>query len=805
MSSYQPLLARPESAGKRYSLAEHLADVQHNGRRILAEITKNSKIGSRSSIFSETDFLTLCSIICASHDLGKASRYFQDYVGPGRVNTGLLKSHSPLSSLYAFFAGKEALSRGSNSNILSTLAVMCALAHHGKLVSPGRTAIRVRSLAPVMSDQIASIDEAHLSELDRICRTLGLPAFSEFKKQFSVLARDFVRLQGTQSYSTKDLEQFYSVATLFSSLIDADRLSAAELDMPHRSLISFDDVKVDVSKIQEEGRLHADSRIIDLREALFDVVMNKADQFPLDRRILSLTAPTGAGKTVAALCFALRVRDRLRGQGIEARIIYVAPFLSIIDQNLDVFKRALGKAADRSDIILAHHHLCEIAYRDQDAEYSTANSLLLVEGWHSEIVVTTLVQFAYTILGRGSKELRKFHNLAGSIVILDEVQSIPVEYWQLIRHALTCLTACLGMTLILMTATQPLIFSKEEVTEIVDDLGLISIPERCLLDVSAFELDLNGQNRKMAIGEFADSILGQANRSESRQNILIVMNTISSASLLFDKLKGKLENHDCQYLSAEVVPKERRERIVSIKKQIDESRFGPPSSKPVILVTTQLVEAGVDIDFDMVFRDLAPIDSIVQCAGRCNRNGLRKREECKLVVVELVDVAGKSFSRRIYGNVSIEKTKEILSSSGGNSFRELSDLYYRKLDVVRNRTYEKNILNGICSLNYDVLDDFKIIEETPGGSVFVELDDKAALVYQKYAEIWRKDTKERGQKMREFLKIRSDFYQYVINVSEPYLAQLGDAAYGIYYIPKSELGQKYDEKKGFVRTPTGII
>lgn len=803
LSSYRQLQARPESAEREFPLRDHLIDVRSKGNQIIAEVAQFNKNLS-TTIFTDAIRDKLCSVIFGSHDIGKASKFFQDYISRGGRNTGEKKSHSPLSSVYAYFAVKTILSDSPDVDLLATLATMCVRAHHGNLDSPAKNASSMGSLAATIGEQIASVDKSHMNELDNICRSISLPPFSQFKNQYSSLIGEFRKLQGQKSYRSNDLFLYYQVIYLFSALIDADRLSAAELEFPKRQILPFDEIFRNISRMQKESARKVSSEIVTMRETLFRLCMERMNNLSFNERILSLTAPTGSGKTLSSLSFALKLKERYHQNGLGSRIIYVAPFLSIIDQNLEVFKKALGEMSGRSDIILAHHHLCEMNYRaEAEDKYSTDESVLLIEGWHSEIIVTTLVQFASTVLGRSANVLRKFHNLAGSIVILDEVQSIPAKYWQLIRASFQFLADNFNVTFILMTATQPMIFDKNEITELVNESQLGCGQEKCTLDLSMFTADMSERNKTISLEEFATYVIELLNAISCTSNAMIVANTISSASTLYDQLSKKLKNHDCYYLSAEVIPKERKQRLELITRLLDEYRAGNPSSRPVLLLTTQLIEAGVDIDFDLVLRDLGPIDSIVQCAGRCNRNGNRLRKDSKIIVVELVDDAEKSFARKIYGDVLIQATKDILSSYTNESFSDLSDLYYNKLKLLRNRKKEKEILEGIQALNYDALDDFKIIEDTPGGSVFIGLNEEAVALFQKYVNICQGKSKIRGEKTREFLKIRSEFYQYVVNVPEQYLTQLLTPEYGIYYVPEKDLNEKYDEK-GFVRNFSGI-
>lgn len=801
MPSYQQLRARPNRTDNEHLLRDHLLNVQRRADTIVKEVAINSGFQETQAGLDYAARSALVRIIAGSHDIGKASQPFQDFINPPNKDTGKRKAHSPLSALYAFFAARRLLSSDPRVDLLSTLAAICVFAHHGKLKSPSGVSIGLHSMMDVLPEQIESIAGERVTELDAICASLGFPPFSEFKGIWRNVLRDFERLQGAAVYNRPDLNLYYATNDLFSTLIDADRLDAAELEIPDRNSLPFEGIVTNMTRIQEEGRNKADAKVRELREAIFGLVKSKAESAALDQRLYSLTAPTGSGKTLSAFYFALRLRERRRNNGPGSRIIYVAPFLSIIDQNLEVFKGTLDELKKRSDIILAHHHLCEMNYRDEDTGYSTNKSMLLIEGWNSEIVVTTFVQFLYTILGRGSRELRKLHNLSGSIVILDEVQAIPVEYWKLVRLAIKYLSIFYGITFLLMTATQPLIFEKGEIVEVIDNYRGYFQEQNSTLDISSFRGP--DESRKTTISDFADSVVGLLKGEASKRNLMIVLNTINSAALLYDKLNGST-NHDLQYLSAEVTPKERLERLELIKRRMDENRRKPNDSKPVLLVTTQLVEAGVDIDFDMVIRDLAPIDSIIQCAGRCNRNGTRPKEESVTKVVELVDESGNSFARKVYGNISVQKTKEILSRWDPlGSFSELSDIYYNAMVASRSQLEEEEILEGIGALNYDKLEDFQLIEERPGGSVFIELDDNAMSKFKRYKEIWSQDVR-RGKAMGEFLKIRSDFYQYVVNVPEQYLSHLAEPIFGIYYVGRDNLGEMYSAK-GFVRNPSGVI
>ena len=228
------------------------------------------------------------------------------------------------------------------------------------------------------------------------------------------------------------------------------------------------------------------------RNTLFNSVKEKSVELDLKRRILTLTAPTGLGKTLTSINFALNLRRRIElEKGFIPRVIYVAPFISILDQNWKVFQRVFlshdmgGKLIkQQTNLLLMHHHLSPINFsklnsldEQRNEKFSTSQSELLIQGWNAEIVVTTFIQFFDTVFGRFASQLRRFHNLVGSIVILLEVQCIPFEYWDATRNALLFLAEKFHFTILLMTATKPLIFRTNEAIEIAPDI-LEELPQR---------------------------------------------------------------------------------------------------------------------------------------------------------------------------------------------------------------------------------------------------------------------------------------------------------------------------------------
>jgi len=200
-----------------------------------------------------------------------------------------------------------------------------------------------------------------------------------------------------------------------------------------------------------------------MRQIAYEEATNK--KIDLSRKIYSLNLPTGMGKTLIGLSFALKLKDKLKQNDIMPRIVYALPFLSIIDQNSNIFEEVIksnGISAD-SKLLLRHHHLSDVYYKIDEDELEPDKAEILIEGWNSEIIITTFMQLFHTIITNKNRGIRKFHRLANSIIILDEVQSIPTRYWALMRKIFDVVTEMLNAHLIISTATEPFMFDRNKV------------------------------------------------------------------------------------------------------------------------------------------------------------------------------------------------------------------------------------------------------------------------------------------------------------------------------------------------------
>jgi CRISPR-associated endonuclease/helicase Cas3 len=424
--------------------------------------------------------------------------------------------------------------------------------------------------------------------------------------------------------------------------------------------------------------------------------------------------------------------------------------------------------------------------------YNTSQSELLIHGWNAEVIVTTFIQFFNMVFGRYTSQLRRLVNTIGSIVILDEVQSIPYDLWDIVRNGLIFLSKNFSFTIILMTATQPMIFRESETVEIAaTNEEIKAIPRRVsfvLRDEHEITLDEFCKEMNDLVAKYQD------------KNILIELNTIYTAKQCFDNLQSK--NHEIRFLSSQVIPKHRRPRINEIKKILSDK-----TNKKVILVSTQVIEAGVDLDFNVAVRDIGPVDSIVQTAGRCNREGGREAEDSPFFVYRIIDNRDKyrrEHAQYVYGSVAIEITRSIL-----NSARQISDIanlvdnYNKEVKFRRSNLTSDEIYNHVSELNYEeVAKKFLLIDEDEYKlPVFVDFDDDATRIWKRFVDILINDDKNEKRKSRtaEYIELRNQMGQYMIDVREKEIqaADLQEIN-GIYKINRKDIGILYEKEKGFV-------
>ena len=362
--------------------------------------------------------------------------------------------------------------------------------------------------------------------------------------------------------------------------------------------------------------------------------------------LFSLTVPTGGGKTVASLAFAL---THAKQHGLK-RVIYVIPYTSIIEQTAEVFREILGV-----ENVLEHHS--NVLYDlDREADPHTISLAKATENWDIPVVVTTAVQFFESLYACRSSQCRKLHNIAGSVVIFDEAQMLPIPYLRPCVWAISQLVKRYGISAVLCTATQPAL---EPIFR--EFLPQVPVQELCPPDTCQWDLFRRVTFRQTGCLTW-DELTAQLN---AHDQVLCIVNTRKAAQEIY----GQLDRAGSFHLSTLMCPSHRKVQLREIRRRLKEGL-------PCRVVSTSLIEAGVDVDFPAVFREIAGLDSILQAAGRCNREGRRSAEESVVHIFKGEEKAPPLFSTAIgAGKAAMARYADIASPEAIHTyFSELLDL-----------------------------------------------------------------------------------------------------------------------------------
>jgi len=781
--SYSELLSRPGQ-----TLLAHLQGTAEKARTIIEGKHLNR------------DFTEVAYFIGAAHDFGKATTFFQQYVHPGGENVDTIKKrHSSLSAFFCYHLLQKQVESGSLDSRDALIGWYVIQRHHGNLtdLSLGEQGEIQRKIeerhTDLLKDQVQDIQEHTLSQIEEIYQTLGIdPHLDKF---FEAIESGDLFQSIKREYFRNDLDlgadaAFYlNILFLYSVLLEADKLDASGTDLPERHALPEDAVAHYRSDVFGTPQTSIDELRKDAAMSVIDFVT----QIDLSKRIVSITLPTGAGKTLIGLDAALTLRQRIQNeQDFQPRLVYVLPFLTIIEQNHEVFQKVLQNAGVESDpeLLLKHHHLAAGYLEKDHTDSSARQSLLLTDSWHSEIVVTTFVQFFESLITHRNARAKKFNNMANSIIILDEVQAIPRRYWKLVKTLLQNLCERYNSWIILMTATNPLLFEPEnEITELVQE------GERYYeqLDRVDYYFDLD----KTPLEEFHNLVTCEFQENPDK-DFMLVLNTIQSSKDTYETLREALEDDypETEFinLSTHVLPQERLDRIEAIKK----------SDKRKLIVTTQLIEAGVDIDIDIIYRDLAPLDSIIQTAGRCNRES--ENEKGEVHVVKLIDEnTGRSFASYIYDSVLLDITESILGDIDHQSEKDFNYEAARKyFELCKTRgSDEEDVLEYLRNLQFASLGQFQLIQEDVADvSVYIERTEDDQRLREEVEEIL--ETTYGYRRKAKMLPLKREFYNRVINVRVPRdsedalgLLESIEGAEHLYVVPMRVVNQWYDTETGF--------
>lgn len=651
----------PEDGREGTYLYDHLEDVASRVEYVVPENATTPEGESLRSIVETLAYL---------HDFGKATTYFQQYLGTGRSpdNDKRLRHHAPLGSFAAYYALDA---QGFETE--TCLAGFVAVAkHHGRLPNVARYVFdrshgqdgSASEYHAVVARQIKDIASKQ-SEL--ACQlfdtgTNGAGSWDGFREGFIDLLDEMEDTVATHGIVPEPREDAVSdscyglVLQCWGSLVLADKTSVAGSPNDEKTFVvkTPPTDRLDKYVAQLEADVRQDDqgsrteRLNHYRSRARKSVLNAIPEFTAaGSDVATLTLPTGMGKTLTGLSAAHELRDK----GRKSRIVYALPFTSIIDQVVDELE-TIYRTDGTGRLLTAHHHLAETTNRvktdEDEADLSDDVAGMLAESWRAGLTVTTFVQLFESLAGPKNRQSLKLPAFRDAVVVLDEPQSLPLDWWKLVPRLVDLLTEQYDATVIAMTATQPRLFDDE--TELVDD------PDRYFEVVHRVSYELDSSTERYIESQSEPKSYAAAAHElreavESGQTTLAVCNTINSTRELTGQIDGdgfvdvgRLYDDELQHqgtvddvdpveiatrvaatddsallhLSTRLRPADRL-RLVETAKELTQR------DHPTLTISTQLVEAGVDISFDRVFRDLAPIDSIVQAAGRCNRSFEREQ------------------------------------------------------------------------------------------------------------------------------------------------------------------------------------
>jgi CRISPR-associated endonuclease/helicase Cas3 len=554
--------------------------------------------------FSASEIAQVAGLL---HDLGKYSAAFQARL-----------EGNPARADHATAGAQLAASRYGKMGKLIAFAVA---GHHAGLangVDEGEARSTLDARLKLQSGQpngIPAIDAVWSTEIE-LPTVLAVPPLKPNSAQTGFQLAFFVRM-------------------VFSCLIDADRTDTNRYSLslegkfpPPNNYPALGDLrKVLNEHLSKVVSGAASSPLNALRQK---ILMCSRQQAALSPGLFSMTVPTGGGKTLTSMAFAL---DHALQYG-QRRVIYVIPFTSIIEQNARVFKEAFG---DLSHGVIEHH---SAFHRDADLKLDKSNSKAhysdklrtAMESWDAPVIVTTAVQFFESLFSDRPSQCRKLHNIANSVIVLDEAQTLPLKLLRPVMAAIDELARNYKCTIVLCTATQPALREDQgffngfqNVREIAPE------PEKLFEQLKRTQV--------LAIGTQSDEQLVDCLRKHPQ--VLMIVNNRRHARSLYDAIKDEAGAY---HLSTLMIAKHRSAVLEVVRQKL-------LSGEPCKLISTSLIEAGVDVDFPVLYRAEAGLDSIAQAAGRCNREGKRPTDESIVSVFQSDEWSAPPELAQLAGNM----------------------------------------------------------------------------------------------------------------------------------------------------------
>ncbi len=625
---------------------KYIAHVSDDGKReqsIKSHLEETAILAKEfADEFGYGDWGYFCGML---HDIGKYSAKFQRRIR----GSGETADHATAGAQLCLKLSKE---KGG----FYAAPAYCIAGHHAGLPDTG-TSADTGDRGTFMGRMKKKIEDYGAYEEEISIPTLPPPVFARSEKKDCTFTMSFL------------------IRMLYSCLVDADYLNTEDfMNDSGTSRMTGESILVLLEKLNRhiaQWLVNEEKDTINGRRT--EILKSCIEKGRKEKGLFRLTVPTGGGKTVASLAFALNhaVEHRMK------RIIYVIPYTSIIEQNAKVFGDILGK-----ENVLEHH---------SGIDYESTDELkpkqLAAENWDLPVIVTTNVQFFESLFSNKSSKCRKLHNIANSVIIFDEAQMLPNDYLLPCIAAMEELIRYYRSSIVLCTATQPslkMFFPK--------DMQYLELCPR-MEEQFRFFKRASFQN----LGKITEERLIERLRTEHQA--LCILNTKNNVQRLYEKIKGDGVYH----LSTFMYPHHRQKRLAAIRERLQ-------AGERCIVIATSLVEAGVDLDFQSVYRELAGIDSMIQAAGRCNREGKRNVQTSFAYYFQLEEM------RRIPGQEQqIDTAKQVIRRYEDITSLEAVQEYFSRLYRFKGTALDKkNILEEFQKGRFafaTVGKEFKLIEQ----------------------------------------------------------------------------------------------
>ena len=602
-----------------------LAHISDDGTRTETVFEHAASVAKRARLYgAECGLENVAYLTAQFHDFGKNKEEYESYLkqaheNPSSVRRGSV-DHSTAGAKYIF----NRFYKGDGMHRLTAQLIAVVIASHHGLVD-----MYDYNGEPYFLNRLSQEEEIHYNEIVKnnekwletrqvdVLFEKAVEEVSKMSERFTKLAFDNqtqeIKVEGQSVGETAHHLLGCLERLLLSILIQADRVETATFmnGKPYIEELDGESCQSLWKKWQKHlndkmGEMDHSGNINGLRQALSRECLSFSVRPPA---VYTLEIPTGGGKTLSSLLYALEHANHYH----KKRIFYVAPFLSILEQNADEIREKM--ADDETKSYILEHHSNIIWNQDRDKNKDEAGSYQrLAETWNSPFIMTTMVQLLNTLFSGSTQSVRRFHRLCHSIIIIDEIQTLPVKCVYMFNMMMDFLSRCCDTTVILCSATQPLLGDEHLKMRM-----LYGNPESMIRNRDDYALKFKRVEiiPSLLPGEYSTDALADFVLDKMDRNILVILNTKKAVRKLYDALSKKVDKSDLVQLTTYMCAEHRSKRIEELKARLDPQK----GVKRVICISTQLVEAGVDFSFQCVVRSKAGLDSIAQAAGRCNRNG----------------------------------------------------------------------------------------------------------------------------------------------------------------------------------------